>query len=442
MRPSRLPAVAVLVLAILALAACDLSPQAPATPTMVPTLTAPPAQTAPTEAPPSPSETATEHPTTAPSPTTLTATETPRPSTPTESAVTTPTTATSSTGRIVYLDPDGATVRRMNPDGSDQETLFQINKPVKGQVVALSSDPSGEHILYAVTQGPEDESPVYYLAGLGSSKKLMSFFGTPHWSPDGTRIVGESLKPDGSQGPIYVYNVPSAVGDTTEVDGLPDFYPDGTRLVYVWKDNVYSLDLLSGQSTQLTNLPSNNQNAWIVQEAHVLTSGDKIVFYGVQFQKDGQSMLGASGNSQLWWTVPVTGGDPLTWGEPNGNNVVAYARNPVENRAAYVESAHSSACISVYTVGVLDPAAGTPYHPDLPELQETGNGAAWVHGVTWSPSGSDLAFDVQPYTCPDAGGGRTTQTSHIYTWHTSAQSGATPAKPVQVAEGSFPVWVR
>jgi hypothetical protein len=243
------------------------------------------------------------------------------PPSPTAAAAPTETPGPPRAAGIIFLGTNGRTVWRAHTDGSGAETLFSIDVPEQGSVLDLSAGPSGKQVVYGVARGPEDHQPVYYIwsEGTGTAKEIAPLSGAPHWSPDRQALVGQTFSASGFGGPIYLYGVSNGRGLRLPAEGTPDFFPGARQIVYVFKDNIYTYDLDSGSNAQLTYLPNDDQNAWTVQEAHVLPGGKQIAFFGGQFRKDGELVLGAQGNGQQWWAIPVEGGEghPLT--EPGGN---------------------------------------------------------------------------------------------------------------------------
>jgi hypothetical protein len=422
---------------VLGLAACGGPPSLPATPTVtavLPTATvALPTATAQDLATPSP-----EEPVVAPTETTGGPEAAPSP---TEGAA-------SGDGRVIYLDRDGETVRSVRPDGSDGQTLFKIDRLADHIVSGLSADPTGAVLLYGLAKQPYETWPVYYRVVGGSAVEMGSFAGVPRWSPDSSRFVVQAVNADGAPGRIVVYSGGGETADPLTAEGRADWFPSSDRLVYVYMDNVYAYDLQSRRSVQLTRLPNDEMNAWVVQEAHVLPDGTRIIFFGGQFRNNGEMLLGAQGNGQQWWWIPVEGGDPQPWSEPEGNYIAAYEtrtrRVPGGGLIAYVGSAHGSACVSVQVVTVMDAVRpnSPPSYPSVPEVDETAERYAYIQGLAWSPAGDRLVFGVQPYNCPDAGSAPGLETPMVYIWAPQASSPGETGTPRKLAEGTYPVWVK
>jgi hypothetical protein len=339
--------------------------------------------------------------------------------------------------RVIFLGADGETIKTMGFDGNPVEDLGVIDTPDAAIVVALIADPTGEHIIYGL--GEEGNvATSYYLWREGQSKFLGNFIAPPRLSYDGKWLVGQLVNEENLPGAIYLVELATGAGRSLPESGLPDWFPDGKRLVIVRDAGIYAYDLERETSTPIIQFPNDDQNAWNVQEAHVLADGEGIVFFGSHYLQDGQLMIGASGNGQQWWLVPPDGGEPLPWREPEGSGVQAFAVSHASERLAYAYTAHSSACMSIQSINVVDARreAGQRFSPQVPELEPRENGAAYIRGLTWSPGGEYLEFGIQSYTCPAEGVSQEFGVPVIYLWDVMGGG----AK--KVAEGSFPNWVR
>src|SRR5687768_2516585 len=77
---------------------------------------------------------------------------------PTSEAV--PTTGTASGGRIIYLDPDGFTVKSVLHDGTSPRTEAVIQKNSDQRITTLSADPTGQYLVYTVLSKRPEVLPV------------------------------------------------------------------------------------------------------------------------------------------------------------------------------------------------------------------------------------------------------------------------------------------
>jgi WD40 repeat protein len=342
----------------------------------------------------------------------------------------TPNTQPAAGGTIYYLDADGSTIKRINPNGGDPQTVYpQLG--ATSPIDYLGAGPDDVTLLVGAERH-------YFTVSGGVRKDLGDFVFAPRWSPDGTRLAGQSLAADGGRGPIAIYDLLSRESITLPVAGVPDWYPDGQSLVYAGAEpgstgsNVYRYDLASGTSARLTDLPSTEGDVWYVQEAHVLPGGQAIVFYG-----NHTSQVGASGNGQQWWWVPVEGGQEQLFSTTYSNGVRQYLPAPGGNMIAYSAQAHVSACASAGEIAVRDTAVpGDSEHalrPPLQELSGQGQVYALIQGISWSPEDEQLVFGITSYTCQDTG--REQRPSAVYLWDLSGAAR-------KIVDGSYPVWVR
>jgi hypothetical protein len=342
-------------------------------------------------------------------------------------------------GAIFYLDPDGVSVQKINADGSAQELVYSdMSQSLGGPITYMGPVPGNQ--LQMLIIGAEQH---YITASGGVSVDLGNFASTPRWSPDGWRVAGASVSPSGAPGAITIFDLRERKSSELPVAGTPDWYPDGQRLVYAACDaeadspgcNVYSYDLASGTSARLSQLVSTAEDRWWVQEAHVLPSGNEIIFYG-----NHTSQVGASGNGLQWWWMPIDGGEAQLFSQNFGNGVNSYLTDPRGGLIAYSTRAHWSACASVGDIVVRDTSvagdSARGEHPQLPGSDFERDTFAATLGLSWDPSGSGrLAFGSQAYTCTDQN--RQMQTPGVYIW----ESGNPSAAPRKLADGSFPVWM-
>jgi dipeptidyl aminopeptidase/acylaminoacyl peptidase len=341
-------------------------------------------------------------------------------------------------GKIFYLAHDGVTINTVRSDGSGIEHVITVAKRLDENVIGLAGDRSGRFLLYGL-QARTEQWPRYFLVERGQATSLSAFASMPRWSPDGTRFAVQLPGPSGAAGPIYLYDTASRTGRALPVAGQPDWFPDNRRLVYV-ADDVFVVDLQTGAESRLTELPDDGDEAWGIQEAHVLPDGANIIFYGGQ-----RNNTGASGNGQQWWSIPVAGGEIQAISDPAGNGISGFEISPQRDLLAYGEGAHSSACVSIQSVIVrpADIEPGLAFAVPIPqEIPVTDTGAYYIKGFSWSPDSDHIAYAIEPYHCLEGADGPRTEPPMIYLWDVRKGNRTEPLVPQKVVDGQFPVWIR
>ncbi len=405
-------------------APAEASPQATLVPAQAtPTATSMPAEVTPTAmvAPAGPS------PTTPPPP--------PPAATSTSSPVAPPSAAA---GKIFYLDVDGHSIRTIRPDGTGIQDVISIQKRPGEVVENLTGEPTGTYLLFSL-YAEGDQAARYFLVQNGRAKPIMAFTSRPRWSPDGRRFVAATAGSSQMFGPIYLYDTVTGAGRMLPARGVPDWFPDGRRLVYA-ADNIFTFDLATNASTQLTRLPAEGNETWGVQEAHVFPSGKDILFFAGQ-----RKNVGASGNGQQWWSIPVTGGTPAPFSDPGGNGILAFAASPDGGSFGYVESAHASACLSAQQVTITGASVGGGAAMNAPvpaSIPESETASFFIQGMTWAPDSAHIAYGVQPYRCPTAGDRPRLDQPAVYTWSIRMANGSRTDAPRKLVDGSYPEWIR
>lgn len=337
-------------------------------------------------------------------------------------------------GRILFLDRDGVTLRTMRPDGSERRNYFTIRKNADEEVVFLTANPAGTQALYGLTR-PDDQVTWYYLITNGVARRLAAFAHHPRWSPDGTRLIGQLYSRANGGITIWSYDLTRNTERMFEQTGQePDWFPGARRIVYTDSQNLFAVDVAGGSVQQLTRLPTEGESAWTARNPHLLPSGDRIIFFGGQTRD-----LGASGNGQRWWSIPVGGGTPQPWDDPGGNAVTHVAFSPTGATWADSSYFHNSACASGASLSVV--GANAPGNPlafpgQVGLLDLDSEGLHIYNGLSWAPTGGRLVFATTPYSCRDFE--RTVGRPSLYLWD---PTGGLPATR-KIADGSYPVWVR
>ena len=340
--------------------------------------------------------------------------------------------------KIFYLDPDGHTIRTIRPDGSNIQDVISIRKRPNEIVENLVGDPTGTYLLFSLSV-EADQGARYFLVQNGRAHLIRAFTRPPRWSPDGHHFVAEVTSSSNIYGSIYLSDAATGTGRLLPAQGVPDWFPDGKHLVYA-ADDIFTFDLATNTTKQLTHLPDQGDETWGIQEAHVLPDGKNILFYGGQ-----RKNVGASGNGQQWWTIPVAGGTPVPFSEPGGNGILAFMASPAGDALAYAESAHASACLSQQQVTVTGagPSRGNVMNVPFPSsMPQSETASVFVQGLTWAPNSARIAYALRPYSCPDAGMRPRLAAPAIYIWNVRPTAGSSAARPRKLVNGSYPVWIR
>ncbi len=216
-------------------------------------------------------------------------------------------------------------IESMKPDGSNRETLASFENSTAH---TPEWSPYATHIAFELFH--DLRADVYTMKPNGSkltnltSLSFPNFARTPDWSPDGTELA-YSFQPGSSMTDIYKMNIdgsgetrltenPAIDGrpswglggwiafeslrsgnwelwamtedgendtrltwDTSKDSRYPDISPDGTKIAYTMKndgcEDLYLLDLLNGETKQLTNTPDR-----VESEPTWSPSGTKLAF--------------------------------------------------------------------------------------------------------------------------------------------------------------------
>ncbi|KPV52870.1 hypothetical protein SE17_12910, partial [Kouleothrix aurantiaca] len=277
-------------------------------------------------------------------------------------------------GGIYYVAPGGETIMRVQPDGSGMEEAYTgIAQSLGGPLTYLGPVPGNPMQIIVAGAGTH-----YAAISGGVSIDMGAFAAPPRWSADGWRAVGAAPTDTGLAGAIAMFDLRSRQRSELPISGQPDWFPDGQRLVYVRcgpeeEDkgcNVWTYDLASGASAQISTLVSTAGDRWYVQEAHVLPDGNTVIFYG-----NHTTEVGASGNGLQWWAIPASGGDAQLFSESYGNGVNDFQFSP---DGAQLSVTHDT---NIYV--------GTAQNPLFSLLDLGGLTARYP---AWSPDGTRLAL--------------------------------------------------
>ena len=349
-----------------------------------------------------------------------------------------------SSGRIVYLKPDGRTVVSINPDGEDEQPL-PIVLDEDQQIYNISADPTGTYMGWTVSMTNSEEIDLHILKTDGTLLSTYSSATQPRWSPDGTRYVANVLTQSGDV--LMIVMATEREDEAGPIAQFPGYAAawsaDGSTIIFVNDNTIYTYNLESGETIQVTNLPIEGDDGWEIGEAHFSPDGKRIYFYAGQRQN-----LGVSGNGMQWWIMPSAGGsagcslrfegcgEPVAFTAPNGNGVGEFAFNSSGGVFAYEEGFHLSACASSQNVFVR-----TTADEESPRAAFGTNAAAAdgreVRGLAWDASGTRLVIGFAPYRCSADFGQQFNDPPGIYVWNIGETG-----EPTRIADGSYPVWIK
>ncbi len=349
-------------------------------------------------------------------------------------------------GRILFIKPEGsegATLASVNPDGSDEQPI-EIFLGESERIISLVANPSGSYLAYTAGVGGIEDISLYIARNDGTLISSYGGMSNPRFSPDGSRFIANVLSESGD--PLLIVYDTEREDEAGPLANLPgyaaDWSADGSTIIFVTDSDIFTYNLDSGETTQITELPSEGENVWYIDEAHLSPDGSRIYFYAGQSQN-----LGASGNGMQWWVIPSAGGsagcsqrfegrgDPVAFTDIGGNGVGDFAFNVSGDVLAYTEGAHVSACSSIENIYTRTTNDQESPVAAFTEFQD--NGGQYIQGLSWDASGTQLAFGFQRYFCEVQEGQDFIDFPVIYAWNI-AEGG----EPERIANGSWPIWVQ
>lgn len=224
---------------------------------------------------------------------------------------------------------EGASIHRMNPDGSG---VVQVTVPSDNEShFEPSISPNGEEIAFSVRAANPDSADEWYVyksnydgtgmehvAGTGNDRII-----NPRWSPVDSRIAFGSNR----YGDYDIFTVKSDGADLTEItthdstDVYPAWSPDGSKISFTsnrdGSPDLYVKDLETNQLTQITDHDSTDSfPRWS-------TDGSKIAFTS---NRDGDTeafIINVEGTNLTQLTNNEVPDSPFSW-SPSDQGIVIF----------------------------------------------------------------------------------------------------------------------
>jgi Ca2+-binding RTX toxin-like protein len=307
---------------------------------------------------------------------------------------------------VIVYDPAAAVVTAVRPDGTDPTTLPEIGAPSLsgGELIATSNFESagGKPGLF---MPPRDRITISRSNGTNDLSELGT---APSFNPAGTSLLFASSRAadtptSGPPGDIFVTNLADRtrvnLTNTSSVDdGEPDWFPDGTRIVFESNANGPDYDVFAAgaDGSGPVNLTASSPADELAPS--VSPTGTRIVF--VRRPEGGGSTdiwtMGADGSGP----VPVTNtperseSDPVF--SPDGSRIAFAAAPAVGGRTdVYVAGADGSS-ETLLTSGVQG-GAGKPDWGRLSLLPPPPRCAEVVSNVVGTEAGDVLDRNAYPF---------------------------------------------
>lgn len=169
------------------------------------------------------------------------------------------------------MNADGANRQKISSFQDDGWAQMPIWSPDGHRLLCNSSN--GYPLIYDLDTGESKVVPFPQAAEGLPDHRFMAF----SWSPDGSKLVGQRLDPDGSDPKIQVYDL-----TTNRAEQLTDFgyratwLADGLRVMFTYREKLFIVDSQSRQTTELLSItPYRFQSATVSKD-------NRWIYYSMQ----------------------------------------------------------------------------------------------------------------------------------------------------------------
>jgi len=198
-------------------------------------------------------------------------------------------------------------IYRMNWNG-DVPLRLTID-PASDVEPAMS--PNGRDVIFTSNRAGNNDIFIVSSAG-GTAVNLTNNAandGWARWSPNGQQIVFHSNRDGNFE--IYVMNAngtaPTRLTDSPAVDQFPDWSPNGRKIVLRHDNDIYTVDVTTGDSERLTDVgPLNQMAAWS-------PNGQQLVFMSTRAGYPSVFLMNADGSGQTNLTAKTPGDADSDW---------------------------------------------------------------------------------------------------------------------------------
>lgn len=201
----------------------------------------------------------------------------------------------------------------MNADGSSQMRIMNTAT----DEYAPNWSPDGSQLAYRAGGGIHIVDILDLSSGEVGEPRLVTAMGgaSIEWAPDG-RIIFDS--PDSGNWDIYAINADGSnltnITNSTETDFDPDVSPDNSKIVFVVRNNLWTMDIDGDNRQQLTSGPMDFAPAWS-------PDGSQIAFVSGTGQQNLEiAIIDADGSNKRWVTASPYNDEFPSW-SPDGLKV-------------------------------------------------------------------------------------------------------------------------